>query len=276
MSRPAATVALLRASHFPPTVAVTAIATALAVSVGRGAGSVAVGSAVASGQLAVGWSNDYIDRDRDRSAGRIDKPIAAGQIDAATVRGAATVALVACVPLSLLSGWRGGLLHLAAVGAALAYNIRLKATVWSPLPFAVAFAILPMFVTLGLAGHPWPPAWAVGAAASMGCGAHFINTLGDMRDDVDLGILGMPQRIGVQASLGVGALLLAFAVVLLTFAPPGGPTGAVLVSFVASMVLVVGVVVSARFGSLRIAWPLTLLTALVAVVLLLANGTSLT
>ena len=124
-------------------IAVTAIATALAVSVGRGVGVVAVTTAVAAGQLAVGWSNDYIDRDRDLLSHRADKPIVVGQVRAATVRRAAIVALVACVPLSLLSGWRAGLLHLAAVAAALTYNAWLKSTLASPVPYAVAFGILP-------------------------------------------------------------------------------------------------------------------------------------
>ncbi|HEV8298430.1 MAG TPA: hypothetical protein VGQ20_14090, partial [Acidimicrobiales bacterium] len=61
---------LLRASHFQPALSVTVIATVLAVSVGRGAGSIVVALAVAAGQLSVGWSNDYLDRDRDRRTGR--------------------------------------------------------------------------------------------------------------------------------------------------------------------------------------------------------------
>jgi hypothetical protein len=120
---------LLRASHFLPAMTVTVIATALAVSTGRGVGAVAVAAAVGTGQLAVGWSNDYIDRDRDRVVGRRDKPIVAGQVSADAVRAAALVAVVACVPLSFLSGWRSALLHLSAVAVALAYNARLKSTI---------------------------------------------------------------------------------------------------------------------------------------------------
>ena len=53
---------LLRACHLQPTLAVTAISTALALSVGRGVGALAVLFAVLAGQLSVGWSNDYLDR----------------------------------------------------------------------------------------------------------------------------------------------------------------------------------------------------------------------
>lgn len=270
------TFALLRASHLPPTIAVTAIATSLAVAAGRGSGAIAVASAVGAGQLTVGWSNDYIDRDRDRVAGRDDKPIVAEQVRERTVGIAAIVAGGACAPLSLLSGWRAGVLHLVAVLAAVAYNMGLKARIVSPIPYVVAFGILPAFVTLGLPGHPLPPLWAVGAAAALGCGAHFINTLGDTSGDLASGVLGMPQRLGPARSLGIGASLLAIAVTVLTFAPPGGPRAPALVLFVVAIALVVGVVLTARSASTRIAWPLTIATAVVAVVLLIANGDSLT
>ena len=75
-------VPLLRACHLKPTLAVTAITTALAVSAGRGSGSIWVALAVLSGQFSVGWSNDYLDRDRDHLAGRVDKPIVSGGVSA--------------------------------------------------------------------------------------------------------------------------------------------------------------------------------------------------
>lgn len=267
--------ALLRASHLQPTLGVTAIATALSVSVGRGAGAVAVAAAVLAGQLSVGWSNDYLDRDRDRRAGRLDKPIVAGQVLPGTVRLAASLALAACVPLSLLSGWRAGSVHLVAVLAALAYNVAGKATVLSPLPYVLAFGLLPAFVTLGLRGHPWPPWWAVGASAVLGCGAHFVNTIDDIDDDLANGVRGLPQRLGTSWSLRCGVLLLATAVVILTFAPPGEPGAATIALSVASGALVVGVAVTASFGLARVAWSLTIATAISAVALLIASGGSL-
>ena len=58
---------LLRACHLQPTLAVTAITATLAASAGRGAGTLAVAVAVLAGQLSVGWSNDFVDRGRDRA-----------------------------------------------------------------------------------------------------------------------------------------------------------------------------------------------------------------
>ena len=119
---------LLRASHFQPTLAVTVITGVLAAVAGRGLGTVAVVAAVLAGQLSVGWSNDWIDRDRDLRAGRDDKPIVSGAVAATVVERAAITALVLTVPLSLLSGWRAASVHLVAVLAAWAYNLGLKRT----------------------------------------------------------------------------------------------------------------------------------------------------
>jgi len=79
-------VAMARASHAAPTVAVTSFTTALAAGAGRRpGGAAAVAGAVLAGQLTVGWSNDYLDRHRDGLVGRTDKPIVAGEVSASTV-----------------------------------------------------------------------------------------------------------------------------------------------------------------------------------------------
>ena len=202
-------VGLVRACHLQPTLAVTAVTTALAVLSGRDAwGCVAVAVAVLAGQFSTGWSNDWFDAGRDTANGRTDKPIVSGAVDVATVRAAALVALAACVPLSFLSGWRAALVHLVAVGSAWAYNAGVKATVLSPLPYAVSFGLLPAFVTLGLPTHPWPRPTLMVATALLGIGAHFINTLADREDDARSGIAGLPQRMSARACLFTGVLLL--------------------------------------------------------------------
>ena len=265
---------LLRASHIQPAVAVTAMTTALAVSAGRGASSAWVALALLSGQLFVGWSNDWLDRDRDRRSGRTDKPVAAGQVSARAVGTAALVALALCVPFSLANGWRAGLVHLAAVASAGLYNLRLKATALSPLPYAVSFGSLPYVVTYGLPSHPRPPGWAPLAASLLGMGAHFVNTLPDQGDDLREGIRGLPQRIGRTPSLLAGAVLLLGAGAVLAIAPEG-PPGAALPLLAAQAGAVLALVAAARAGHERAAWTLTLASAALAVALLLAQGSAL-
>ncbi|MBU1226580.1 MAG: UbiA family prenyltransferase [Actinobacteria bacterium] len=265
-------ISLLQASHFRPTLMVTAIATMLAVSAGRGPGSVWVALAVLAGQLSVGWSNDYLDRDRDRLARRADKPIVAGRVAAKTVGIGAVVAALVCVPLSMMSGWRAGLVHLAAVAVAWTYNGWLQSTVASAVPYTVAFGLLPSFVTLGLPEHPRPPAWVTIAAALMGTGAHFVNTLPDFAGDAATGVRGLTQRVGPGVSLFSAALLMAAATVVIAVMPSGEPglLGSALVAGVS--VAIVAVVVAGLTDHPRAAWTLTLCVALLNVMVIVARG----
>jgi 4-hydroxybenzoate polyprenyltransferase len=264
--------ALLRACHPEPTAAVTAVSIALAAAVGRGAaGTAAVGSAVLAGQLSVGWSNDYLDRRRDRRIGRADKPVAAGAVSPAAVRRAIAVAAVAVVPLSLLSGLFAGSLHLLAVASAWAYNLRLKATAASVLPYAVSFGLLPAFITAGLPGRP-VVGWLVAAGALLGAGAHFANVLPDLDEDLRTGVRGLPHRIGAGPSRAAAAILLLAASAVLALAPPGRPgvfgVGALAVAAVVGL----GGLLLGRRPDSDAAFRAVLLVAAVDVALLLASG----
>jgi 4-hydroxybenzoate polyprenyltransferase len=263
---------LLRACHFQPTVAVTALTGVLALVAGRGLGTVAVVAAVLAGQLSVGWSNDWIDRDRDQQAGRIDKPIVAGAVSAVMVERAAITALVLTVPLSLLSGWRASSVHLVAVLAAWAYNLGLKRTTFSAACYLLAFGLLPAFVTLGLPGHPWPPAWSMTAAALLGAGAHFVNGLADRDADLRAGVNGLPQRMSYRGALLVGISLLGVALLLVGLGPPGRPPPGTVALLVIGVSALIAVVVSSLTGHERAAWSLTLLTSATAVAALVVNG----
>lgn len=270
--RPRLFTALVRACHPEPTVAVTAIVTALAVSAGRGVGAAWVGLAVLAGQLSVGWSNDFVDRERDRRTGRADKPLAHGVLPARLVGGCAAVALAACVPLSMASGWRAAAAHLAGVAAAWSYNLGLKKTVLSFLPYVAGFGLLPAFVALGLPGHPWPAWWVPAAGAAIGVGAHFANVLPDLADDLATGIRGLPQRLGAGPSRGVAAGMLLVATLLLTVAPPGpvGPVGFAGLAVVA-LIVTGGVVLRGRAPA-RAAFLVVIGVAALDVALLIIAG----
>lgn len=221
--------ALAAATHPGPALAVTAVAGLLAVADQATAGRTAlVVAAVLAGQLSIGWSNDLIDLARDRQVGRTDKPLASGAVAPATVRAACTVALVLVVPLSLACGLAAGVVHLGCVACGWAYNLGLKATVWSWLPYALAFGGLPVFVSL--AAEATPAWWAATAGALLGVGAHLVNTLPDLDDDRATGVLGLPHRIGAGRTRVLAVAVLLAASVLLAVAAPGlVPVGRVLV-----------------------------------------------
>lgn len=263
--------ALLRACHPEPTITVTAVATAFAATVGHGAGVAWVAVAVLAGQLSVGWSNDYIDRFRDAAVGRIDKPIVAGDVPARVVGAAAVVALVAALALSFAGGWRAAVVHAVALAAAWSYNLGVKATVLSPLPYAVGFAGLPSFVVLGLPGAPAPPGWLVLAGALLGMGAHFANVLPDLVDDIEQGVVGLPHRLGHRPTTLVAVALLLAASVVLAFGPASGPGVAGTITLVAVGVLVATVLLRSRAPS-RLPFRVAMAIAVINTVLLVLRG----
>jgi 4-hydroxybenzoate polyprenyltransferase len=264
--------ALVRASHPEPTVAVTAIATALAVSTGLGARSLWVAAAFLTGQLSVGWSNDWIDAARDARSSRTDKPVGQGRLSVAAVRTAALTALGLCVPLSLAMGLGAGLLHLAAVAAAWSYNARLKATALSWLPYALAFGAVPSIVVLALPGASFAPAWATAAGALLGVGAHLCNALPDLEEDLAQGVRGLPHRLGPHRSAACAAVLLLTAAVVLAVGPPGRPGLAAVVAVGLSvLVTAVGLARSRRAGS-RDAFLAAIVVAALSVGLLVGRG----
>jgi 4-hydroxybenzoate polyprenyltransferase len=243
-ARPAASVVrtLVAASHPGPALAVTVLAGLLALAQGLSpATAVLLVAAVLAGQLTVGWSNDLVDRTRDRVAGRTDKPLAAEGAPVAVVRTACALAVLACVGLSLALGTAAGLVHLGCVASAWAYNLGLKATVWSWLPYAVSFGGLAAVVTL--ADGQAPPWWWPVGAALLGVGAHLLNVLPDLADDAATGVRGLPHRLGPRRIAPVAAVVLvaASAVVLVGAAPPLAVTvGAAVVVLGLGAVVVAG------------------------------------
>ncbi len=201
---------LLGAAHPGPALAVTLLAALLCLPADLSPGPAAVAVlAVLTGQLSIGWSNDLLDLARDRVVGRTDKPLAAGDLSVALVRGATVAALAATVVLSLAGGLLAGVLHLVVVTAGWAYNLGLKSTLASGLPYAVAFGALPAFVWA--AGDATAPAWVLLAGALLGVGAHLLNAVPDLADDAATGVRGLPHRLGERGSRVGAALLLVLA-----------------------------------------------------------------
>ncbi|MFJ6888066.1 UbiA family prenyltransferase [Streptomyces californicus] len=219
-------VGLALACHPGPALAVTALACALAVGAGLGGPRAAlVTAAVLTGQLSVGWCNDAYDARRDARAGRRGKPASDGTVRTGAVWAAAGIALALCVPLSLACGGLAGAVHLAAVAVAWLYNLRLKATALSWLPYVSGFGLLPAAVTLTLPGQPWPRWWTVAAGALLGLAAHLADTLPDIAADRAAGVTGLPHRLGAAGTRLLLPLPLLAAAAVLAFGPLG-PVGA--------------------------------------------------
>lgn len=232
---------LVAACHPVPAAAVTAFATVLAVAAGVAPGRAALlAAAVLTGQLSIGWCNDAVDAPLDAVAGRTDKPVVTGLVDQRTVWRAASAMAVVCVPLSFALGVLPGLLHLVLVASGWVYDLGLKRTPLSPLPYLVAFGTLPAVAATAAGARP---SWLlVGGAGTLAVAAHFANTIPDTEADVRTGVRGLPQRLGPAFSrwvasggvvlacllllLGAGEVLPAAAVALLVAAGLLGAAGA--------------------------------------------------
>ena len=217
--------ALLTAAHIGPGLAVTTLVGMLAATHDLSAtAAVLVTAGVFAGQLTIGWGNDLLDAGRDRLVGRTDKPLATGELPPRIVVTCLAIAGVACVGLSLAVGWRSGLVHLLlGVASGHAYNLGLKATSFSWLPYAVAFGSLPAVVTLAGPTPDVPPWWMVVAAAGLGVAAHLLNALPDFADDAATGVQGLPHRLGARPTRVLAPALLVAASAGVVLGAPGQP-----------------------------------------------------
>lgn len=226
---------LLLASHPIPGFAVTVFGLLLATGIGLPPGRVALFTvALFLGQMSIGWSNDRIDAARDTANARTDKPAATGDIALSTL----TIAMLVSVALSVLGffllGWQVGLVALALNGAGWAYNLGLKATVFSGLTYLVGPGLLPVVAYLAVPATP--PWWAPVAGGLLGIGAHIANVLPDLRADEATGVRGLPHRLGLRLALVVMALVLAAASLVAVFGP-GSPAPPVLVAALVAVLL---------------------------------------
>lgn len=210
--------------HPAPTVAVTAFATALAVVAGNPSATCALlAAAVLAGQLSIGWGNDRLDAGRDVRAERTDKPVAMGTLAKPVIDTATVLALTAAIGLSAALGPIAGPLNLATIACAWVYNLGVKATWFSWVPYALAFGTLPAVATAALPDPRVPGAWVLCAGATLGVAANLTNALPDLLGDLHTGIVGLPHRIGAQPSLGLAALMLLGATLAVVLGPPSAP-----------------------------------------------------
>ncbi len=203
---------LLKASHFVPTLLVTAISFGFATYYWWEGPAYLIAFGVFTGQLVVGWSNDLYDYQDDLSHNRKNKPLVSGQITEELLQNW----LKWVTPFSFIAnligplGIKGGLVYMLGILCGVAYNFYFKFSVLSPLPYAIAFAALPS--SIAISKGITPPVWMWLGGALFGMAAHFVNVLKDMKEDQISKIGGLPQRLGTKSSIWVAIILVSLGI----------------------------------------------------------------
>lgn len=168
-------------------------------------------------QCAIGVTNDYFDRDLD-AATKPWKPVAAGLVSASAAAALALAFIAAAAALAVTLGAGGFTLAMAGMACGLAYDVRLKRTVFSAVPYMVAIPVLPLWVWLTLGS--WQPVlwWLLPLGALIGLALHLVNTLPDLVGDATHGVTGLAHRLGARRST-----LLAWAAFAAALALSGAP-----------------------------------------------------
>lgn len=170
---------LLLSAHPWPSFTVAAICAALGLAILPPWRIAVVGLAVLFGQFSVGLSNDWLDAERDRPAGRTDKPVAMGELGESTARNAAIIAGAFGLVLTLGVGVPATLAHAVFIAAGWAYNLGVKKTGYSVVPYIVGFGVLP-----------------------------------DLEQDRLTGVAGLPHRMGRRGSVIAAGIVFVGAAVI--------------------------------------------------------------
>ena len=178
---------------------------------------VRLAAAMFCAQAAIGAANDVCDRDLDAQT-KPYKPIVRGLIDPSTALALAALFALASGALAATFGPLALAAGAAGLAAGLAYDVRLKRSILSPLPFMVALPALPFWVWVSLDRFTAELWWLLPFAPLAGLAVHLSNTLPDLESDARAGVRGLAHTIGLVPSLALAwgsfAVAIALAVAL--------------------------------------------------------------
>lgn len=247
---------LVRLVHPFPSGLDAAVTLVLALLAGASAGrAVLLGAAMLAIQFSIGAFNDVLDAPADASSGRA-KPLVDGRVPVRLALGVAAAAGPVGLILAGLAGPVTALVALLGYGIGLAYDLRLKASPWSWLPYAAGIPLLPVFAWVGATGGvPGPILVLAGLAALAGAALAIANSLADAERDAAsrtatvARALGHTRAIRVAACLEliVGTVAAGSAVAL------AGPAPGTWLALAGAATLAAGVGIGAR-GHLQRAW----------------------
>jgi 4-hydroxybenzoate polyprenyltransferase len=153
-------------------------------------------------QATIGVGNDICDYNIDK----ISKPwraIPAGHINyksAILLAGLLfLLSLIFCSLISIISTF----LLATGIGVGLLYSVILKRSVFSWIPYALAYPSLPIWVWISLGSFKWELLLLNILAFPLVLGIHMINQLRDFDEDTILGVRGFVQYLGREKAISI-------------------------------------------------------------------------
>jgi 4-hydroxybenzoate polyprenyltransferase len=215
---------LIFLGHPGPSILVTVVFVAIAGLAGRGVPDgmriLQLAGAMLPIQLCIGVINDVVDLPADAVA-QPYKPLVHGVLPRSTaawigaILGAIGLGSAATINLGTLG------LGVAALGAGLAYDIGLRRTVLSWVPWWGGMAVLPLMAYASAGSIPSRLLVLIPLAALIATGLHIANALPDIDTDRTAGVASLPVVIGRRTARWTGpAALVAAGVLALALAGP--------------------------------------------------------
>jgi 4-hydroxybenzoate polyprenyltransferase len=199
--------ALIRLAHPLPTTLNAVVAAGLTLVAGGRVDQAALAAITMLGiHTSIGALNDLLDRGTDH--GRVEKPLATGEVSERTAR--TVIATGAAIGLGAASMLGALSLQIAALGATLGYlyDVGIKRTWASFLPFAFGVALIPLFAWSAAGREPSLHILLLSVAAIPGGSALALqNALADFSLDVAAGMRSVVVRIGERNARVAAALL---------------------------------------------------------------------
>lgn len=201
---------LIRLGHPFPSLLDAVVTGALALVAGAAPSRAAtLGVAMLALQVSIGALNDLSDVDVDRGR-KSGKPIPAGLVGEGTARAVVAGGLAVGLGLSAAIGFATLGVAVAGTATGYVYDLRLKATAWAWLPFAIGLPLLPVYAWVGATGQiPAPFVLLVPLGVLAGAAVALLNGLVDVERDRAAGVATPAARLGPARSRQLAAVLLA-------------------------------------------------------------------
>jgi 4-hydroxybenzoate polyprenyltransferase len=159
-------------------------------------------------QFAIGSANDLADA-RPDALGHPTKPIPAGLVAPGAARAIFAAAVLAGLFLAATVGGAALAVAIAGLGVGLLYDLRLKGTALSWLPFAVGVGLLPVYSWLGATGSLRPAFLLIVPLALLaGSSLAAANALADLDADLRAGTASVAVFLGRRPAAAMCGLTL--------------------------------------------------------------------